>query len=159
MENVSDFGDVGLLVRLDSADSAKQTPEYVHALIDEAKRRGLLASALISANSPSRKGEFTLSSLSSEKLKAIPGLVTRPDYTSYMGLHDAVLKEFEERMASKAKRGDRIYLSAEKCVKIDSVEEGAVLYPMNQSLVTVPIQSLEPSPKHRRGCWVVNPRG
>jgi hypothetical protein len=158
MENVSTLDDVVLLVRLDSADTATQTPKYVQALIDEAKRRGLFVLSPISPSNPHGRREFTISSLSTEKLRAILTLVTRNGFTSRLDLQNAVQHEIEERKPSKAKSGDTIYLSTGKLVKIDSVEKGVVLYPMKGSLKPVQIQNLEPSPAHRRGCWVVNPK-
>lgn len=113
MENASMFEDVVLLVRLDSEDAAMH-PEYVRTLTGEAKRRGLLVSDPISPNSPCGWLEFTLSSLSTEKLRAILALVTRTGYTSGMDLQNAVMKELDERKPSKAKSSDRVSFSAEK---------------------------------------------
>jgi hypothetical protein len=158
MENVSWFDGVVLLVHLDSADCATQTPEHVQALVVEAKRRGLFVLFPISLGNPHGRREFTLSSLSTEKLRAILALVTRTGHTSRMDLQNAVQNEIKERKPSKAKSGDMIYLSTGKLVKIDSVEKGVVLYPMKGSSKPVQIQNLEPSPVHGRGCWVVNPK-
>jgi hypothetical protein len=158
MEKVSELDDVGLLVRLDSVDPAAQAPESLKALIKEAKGRGIVVSLPPAEhpNSPWGRMEFTLSCLPTQDLRAISEQVTRSSHKSCMGLHDAVLKEFEERTPTKAEGGDRIYLSAGTWVRIDSVESGAVLYSVNKAPKAVPIQNIEPASDHGRGCWTVS---
>lgn len=154
IENVSTLDNVGLLVRLNSANATTQSPEYVGKLIDEAKQRGLLVSLSVSPKTPIGREEFRLSSLPYEDLGKILALVTRPDHMNYMGLHEAVLKEGEERTPSKAKNGDMICFPKERRARI-TIENGVAIYGKGPNDV-VPIENLEPSPKHGRGCWIVN---
>jgi hypothetical protein len=155
--NISALDNVGLLVRLNSANSTTQTPEYVGKLVDEAKQRGLLVSISVSPNTPIGREEFRLSSLPYEDLGKILVLVTRADHTNYMGLHEEVLKEREERTPSKAKPGDMLYFSNEKRARI-TIDNGVAFYGKGHNDL-VQISDLEPSPKHGRGCWILKDKG
>ena len=160
MEDVSRLDDVGLLVRLDAADEKNDSLEYVNSLTQEAKRRGFVIYVPLAPESPIGRQEFCLVSVSWKNLETISELVTRSGHVSYMNLHDAVLREYEERKPTKAKCGDTIHHANGKASRIVSTENGVVLMesPGEAPRAPAKIENLEPSPKHGRGHWIVNPK-
>jgi hypothetical protein len=162
VDNVSELTDVELLVNLDATKDAADSARTGLALRGEAKRRGLLTVRPIAGHpdSPAGKLELTLRDVSLRDLNSICLHVTDSKHQSFMGLHGEALDEIGRRLATKARVGDKIYLSSGSVATICSPpESGAVFYRQgnNPDQIT-PIQNLEPSQTHGRGCWVINPR-
>jgi hypothetical protein len=95
-QNPSQLDDVELLVRLDSADKAKDG-RYVRSLLDGAKNRGLLIWFSLHSKSSVARLQFALGRLPHERLPAILESVTQPEHVSKLGLQGAVLEEVDRR--------------------------------------------------------------